>query len=112
MTTQTISATVEAAPVRQQEKRRNPRAKISKPMRARPVSPNCAEEVQPTLNASRDGLYFTTSAAHYHAGMHVRITFPYVPCVDFYNLEQLAEVVRVDHLEDARHGIAVRFLLR
>ncbi len=98
--------------VPQKEKRRKPRAKISKPVRARPVDPSRAQEVQPTLNASRDGLYFTTSAAHYYAGMHSRITFPYVSPVDNRNLEQLPDVVRVDRLEDGRFGIAVRILLR
>jgi hypothetical protein len=112
MTAQTITETIEAELVPQMEKRRKPRAKISKPVRACPVDPAYKEEVQPTLNTSRDGLYFTTSAAHYYAGMHLHITFPYVSPVDSCNLEQLADVVRVDRLEDGRFGIAVRILLR
>jgi PilZ domain-containing protein len=103
--------TAEIAPLSRKEQRRNPRAKISKPLRVRPVDPNYKEEVQTTLNASRNGLYFTTPAEHYYVGMLVRVTFPYVgldPCHSEYS----GEVVRIEKLQDGRFGIAVRILLR
>ncbi len=91
--------------------RRNPRAKISKPVRVRPSDPRYQEEVQTTLNASRDGVYFTTGAEHYYTGMYVRVVFPYA-LNDLCNMELLGEVVRIERLPDGRRGIAVRILLR
>jgi hypothetical protein len=43
--------------------------------------------------------------------MRVRVTFPYHPA-DPVDTEYLAEVVRVERLNDGRFGVAVRFLLR
>ncbi len=103
--------TAEIAPLPQKEQRRGRRAKISKPVRVRPLDPNYKEEVQTTLNASRSGLYFTTRAGHYYLGMLVRVTFPYAgfdPCHSEYS----GEVVRVEELEDGRFGVAVRIYLR
>ncbi len=103
--------TAEIEPHSRKEQRRSPRAKISKPLRVRPVDPNYKEEVQTTLNASRTGLYFTTQAKHYYLGMLVRVTFPYAgldPCHSEYS----GEVVRIEKLGDGRFGIAVRILLR
>ena len=93
------------------ELRRNPRAKISKPVRVRPSDPRYQEEVQTTLNASRDGLYFATGAEHYYLGMRVCVTFPYASN-DLCNMELLGEVVRIERLADGRRGIAVRMMLR
>ncbi len=103
--------TAEIAPLPQKAQRRGRRAKISKPVRVRPVDPNYKEEVQTTLNASRSDLYFTTRARHYYAGMLVRVTFPYAgfdPCQSEYS----GEVVRIEQLKDGRFGIAVRIYLR
>ncbi len=103
--------TAEIAPLPRKEQRRGRRAKISKPVRMRPVDPNYKEEVQTTLNASRSGLYFTTRAEHYYVGMLVRVTFPYAgfdPCQSEYS----GEVMRVEQLEGGGFGIAVRILLR
>jgi PilZ domain len=93
------------------ERRRNRRVKLSQPARLRPTDSVYAEEVQITLTVSRDGLYFTTPLKHYHAQMRVRVTFPYHPS-DPVATEYLAEVVRVERLNDGRFGVAVRFLLR
>lgn len=106
---ETGTAVITALPRR--ELRRNPRAKISKPVRVRPSDPRCQEEVQTTLNASRDGVYFTTGAEHYYPGMQVRVVFPYASN-DLCNIELLGEVVRIERLADGRRGIAVRILLR
>lgn len=59
--------------------RRSRRIKISQPVRLRPSDPNYTEEVQTTVNLSRDGLYFTTALKHYYVGMQVRVTVPYRP---------------------------------
>jgi hypothetical protein len=56
------------APAGQHEHRASRRVKISRPILARPSDPKYKEEVQVTLNTSRDGLYFKTRAKHYHVG--------------------------------------------
>jgi hypothetical protein len=53
------------APLLEEERRLGRRVKVSRPLLARPSDPQYIEEVQTTLNASRDGLYFTTRAKHY-----------------------------------------------
>jgi hypothetical protein len=93
------------------ERRRNRRVKLSQPVRLRPTDTFYTEEVQTTLTVSRDGLYFTTALNHYHVRMRVRVTFPYHPS-DPVSTEYVAEVVRVERLNDGRFGVAVRFLLR
>jgi hypothetical protein len=103
--------TAVVAPLPPSERRRNRRVKLSQPARLRPTDPVYTEEVQITLTVSRDGLYFTTALKHYHAQMRVRVTFPYHPS-DPVATEYLAEVVRVERLNDGRFGVAVRFLLR
>ncbi len=108
------SPTVERAvisPLPPKERRRTRRVKILKPARVRPADPQYKEEVRTTLNATRDGLYFTTWAEHYYVGMRVCATFPYAS-VDVCNSEYLGEVVRIGRLEDGSLGIAVRILLR
>jgi hypothetical protein len=67
--------------------------------------------VQSSVNASRDGLYFTTSATHYRIGMHLSFTLGYAPN-DPCNSQSLGEVVRIERLEDGRFGIAVKVNLR
>ena len=103
--------TAVVTPLPRWELRRNPRAKISRPVRVRPSDPRYQEEVQTTLNASRDGLYFATGAEHYYLGMHVRVVFPYA-ANDLCHMELLGEVVRIERLADGRRGIAVRIVLR
>ena len=103
--------TAVVTPLPRRELRRNPRAKISKPVRVRPSDPKYQEEVQTTLNASRDGVYFATRAEHYYLGMHVRVVFPYASN-DLCSMELLGEVVRIERLPDGRRGIAVRTMLR
>jgi len=97
------------AVVQQAERRMNRRSRVVKPVRCRPENPAFAEEVRATLNASRKGLYFTTSAQHYSMCMRLRVTFPY-SSVDPYNVEYLGEVVRVDRLGNDRWGVAVKVL--
>lgn len=103
--------TAVVVPVDPRDRRHSQRARISKPVRVRPSDATCQEEVQTTLNASRDGLYFTTSAKHYFVGMRVRVIFPYAPA-DLCNSEYFAEIVRMERVAVDRLGIGVRFVLR
>jgi hypothetical protein len=95
----------------EQEHRASRRVKVSRPLLARPADPKYKEEVQVTLNTSRDGLYFRTKAKHYHVGMRVSVILGYIPN-DRCNSSSLGKVVRIDQLEDGSFGIAVQILLR
>ena len=108
---QTRHETAVIVPVPEKERRANRRAKISRPTLVRPSDPRYKEEVDITLNASRDGLYFTTRAKHYYVGMRVRVTLGYVP-TDPCNSQSFGEVVRIDPLKDGGFGIAVQIHLR
>ncbi len=92
------------------DRRRTDRAKISLPVRVRPsdAREDSFDEVVTTLNASRDGLYFTTACPSYQGGMLLHVTFPYSPgarSVDF-----LGQVVRIEQLPEGRIGVAVHLL--
>lgn len=100
------------APLRLSDARRSPRVKISEPVHLRPSDTEYGEEVRTTLNASRDGLYFTTWAEHYYEGMRMLVTFPYCSWNDRLNTQYLAEVLRVERLSAGNFGVAVRLLMR
>lgn len=91
-------------------RRNNPPAKISVPIRFRPVDMKYSEEIGATLNISRDGLYFVTQARHYlelyFRDMKVHVTRNFQPN-DSANLEEIGDVVRVDGPEDGKLGIAI-----
>ena len=93
-----------------EDRRSDARIKISRSMLVRPSDPKYKEEVQTTLNASRDGLYFTTRAKHYYVGMRLSVTLGYAPN-DPCNSASFGEVVRIERLKDGRFGIAVQILL-
>ena len=94
-----------------QEHRASRRVKVSRPLLIRPSDPKFKEEVQVTLNSSRDGLYFRTRAKHYHVGMRVSVILGYIPN-DRCNSTSLGKVIRIDRLEDGSFGIAVQIELR
>jgi hypothetical protein len=71
--------TVVIAPVSGKEHRASRRVMISRPLLVRPSDPKYKEEVQVTLNTSRNGLYFRTQAKHYHVGMRVSVILGYIP---------------------------------
>lgn len=100
-------------PVAEKERRANGRIKIARTILARPSDPKYREkeEVQTTLNSSRDGLYFRTNAGHYYVGMHVGVILGYEPN-DPCKSTSFGEVVRVDRLKDGGFGIAVQIQLR
>jgi hypothetical protein len=94
-----------------QEHRASRRVKVSRPLLVRPSDPKYREEVQVTLNTSRDGLYFRTRLKHYHVGMPVSVILGYTPN-DRCNSTSFGRVVRIDRLEDGSFGIAVQIELR
>jgi len=98
-------------PVSGKEHRANRRVKISRQLLARPTDPKYKEEVLVTLNTSRDGLYFSTRAKHYHVGMRLSVILGYTPN-DRCNSTSLGKVVRIDRLDDGSLGIAVQIELR
>ena len=103
--------TVVIVPVAEQEHRTSRRVKISRPLLARPSDPEYKEEVQTTLNTSRDGLYFRTRSKHYYVGMRVSVILGYAPtdrCIS----TSFGEVVRIDRLKDGSFGIAVQIQVR
>lgn len=107
------STTTEAPEKQYPEKRGNRRAKIVKPLRVRPSEPRDEhfEDLPISVNASRDGIFFTTRRENYYKGMRVFVTFPYTSPHDPMNCEYVAEVVRVAKLPNGKFGIAVRLLM-
>lgn len=91
------------------DNRRNRRAKIAKPVRVRPSEPrdDHFEDLPISVNASKEGIYFTTRLHSYYPGMRVFVTFPYSSPHDPMNCEYVAQVVRVEKLENGKSGVAV-----
>jgi hypothetical protein len=95
------------------EKRRSRRAKIAKPLRVRPSEPRDEhfEDLPVSVNASKEGIYFTTRRENYYKGMRVFVTFPFTSAHDPMNCEYVAEVVRVENLPNNRFGVALHLLM-
>ena len=91
------------------DKRVSRRAKIARPVRVRPSEPrdDHFEDLPISVNASKTGIYFTTRLHSYYPGMRVFVTFPYSSPHDPMNCEYVAQVVRVEKLENGRIGVAV-----
>ncbi|HTQ61082.1 MAG TPA: PilZ domain-containing protein [Candidatus Solibacter sp.] len=85
------------------------RAKIARPVRVRPSEPrdDHFEDLPISVNASKEGIYFTTRLHSYYPGMRVFVTFPYSSPHDPMNCEYVAQVVRVEKLENGKTGVAV-----
>jgi hypothetical protein len=85
------------------------RAKISRPVRVRPSEPrdDHFEDLPISVNASKSGIYFTTRLKSYYPGMRVFVTFPFSSPHDPMNCEYVAQVVRVEKLENGKTGVAV-----
>jgi hypothetical protein len=79
----------------------------SQTIRIRPVESKYAEEVRPTLNVTRNGLYFATSIGHYFFGMNVYVARNFQSRGSASQGEK-GTVVRVDNLKGGRWGIAVQ----
>jgi PilZ domain len=94
-------------------KRRSRRAKIARPLRIRPSEPKDEhfEDLPVSINASREGVYFTTRRETYYVGMRVFVTFPYTSAHDPMNCEYVAQVVRVEKHSNGKFGIALNLLM-
>jgi hypothetical protein len=95
------------------EQRRSRRAKIARTLRVRPSEPRDEhfEDLPISINASKEGIYFTTRRESYYAGMRVFVTFPYSSPHDPMNSEYVAQVVRVEKLPNNKFGVAVHLLM-
>jgi hypothetical protein len=91
------------------EQRKSRRVKMAKPLRVRPSDPNDEhfEDIPVSVNASREGVYFTSRRTSYYKGMRVFVTFPFSSPQDPCNCEYVAMVVRVESLANGRTGVAV-----
>jgi len=56
------------------------------------------DEILPTLNTSRESVYFASKNQSYTEGMRVFITYPYSDGPGSLNRESLGKVVRIDDL--------------
>ncbi len=95
------------------EKRISPRAKVSRMLRVRPSEGDAEhfEELPISTNVSKRGIYFHTNQQNYRVGMRLFVTYPFTFINDPMKSEYLAEVVRVDQLDNTRFGVAIRFLM-
>ena len=95
------------------ELRRSRRAKIARPMRVRPSEPRDEhfEDHPVSVNASKEGIYFTSRRDSYYPGMRVFVTFPYSSPHDPMNCEYVGEVLRVEKLPNNKTGVAVHLKL-
>lgn len=92
------------------ERRRRLRTKLSAPVRVRMNSGSAQQaEVCTTVDASRDGLLFTTAFTGYRTGMDLAITFPYSGTAGGVQHERTAVVARVFEMPEGRFGIGIRF---
>lgn len=92
------------------ERRRRLRTKVSAPVRVRMNSGSTQQaEVCTTVDASRDGLLFTTAFSGYRPGMDLAITFPYSGTAGGVQHERTAVVARVFEMPEGRFGIGIRF---
>ena len=95
------------------EQRRSRRAKIARTLRVRPSEPRDVhfEDLPTSINASKEGIFFTTRKETYYPGMRVFVTFPYSSPHDPMNSEYVAQVVRVEKLPNGKFGVAVHLLM-
>ena len=83
---------------------------MSLPIKIRCFDTRYPEEIGTTLNVSKQGLYFVTSARHYleqyfrNAKVHVMRNFQ---PNDFANLEETGQIVRIESLQDGKWGVAI-----
>jgi hypothetical protein len=91
------------------DNRTNRRAKIARPVRVRPSEPrdDDFEDLPISVNTSKEGIYFATRLRSYYPGMRVFVTFPYSSPDDPMNREYVAQVLRVEPLENGKTGVAV-----
>jgi len=96
-----------------EERRRKPRFRIPQMIRVRPSGPTPEnfDEVLPTINGSRNSVYFVPQNGIFEPDMRVFITYPYASGPGAINQEFLGRVVRVDQLPANKQGVAVELLM-
>ena len=84
-------------------------AKIAGPVRVRPSDPRDEhfEDLPVSVNASKEGIFFTTRRNSYYKGMRLFVTFPFSSPHDPMNCEYVAEVARVEEFPNGKFGVAV-----
>jgi hypothetical protein len=100
-----------AAPLIREERRRARRTKVALRARLQPYNQGAhiPEEIRPTENVSRDGLYFTTKRPSYAVHLHLYVACPYSGSQSDRERE-VARVVRVEPQPDGQWGVAVLFV--
>ena len=98
--------------VDRQYHRRSRRVTIGQPVKLRPSAPRgeSFEEIAATKNVSREGFYFLTNREYYNEGLRLFVTLPYHSPPDLRDREYVAQVVRVELLDDGRCGVAIQLL--
>ena len=96
-----------------QERRRKIRSKVPRMIRVRPSEPTSEEfdEILPTINASRNSVYFVPQNGVFALNMRVFVTYPYASDPGSINQEFLGKVTRVDKLPGDKQGVAVELLM-
>ena len=96
-----------------QERRHKTRSKIPRMIRVRPSEPTPEEfdEILPTINASRNSVYFVPQNGIFEPDMRVFVTYPYASGPGSINQEFLGAVTRVDKLPGNKQGVAVKLLM-
>jgi hypothetical protein len=96
-----------------QERRKKIRSKVPRMIRVRPSEPTPEEfdEVLPTINASRNSVYFVPQNGIFELNMRVLVTYPYSSGPGTLNQEFLGAVTRVDKLPGNKQGVAVQLLM-
>ena len=96
-----------------QERRKKIRSKVPRMIRVRPSEPTPEEfdEVLPTINASRNSVYFVPQNGIFELNMRVLVTYPYSSAPGTINQEFLGAVTRVDKLPGNKQGVAVQLLM-
>ncbi len=105
------------------DKRRSRRAKITRPLRVRPSDPrdDHFEDLPVSVNASKEGIFFTTRRNSYYKGITTFRHFPFQFATrsdelricgrgsphDPMNCEYVAEVARVEEFPNGKFGVAV-----
>jgi hypothetical protein len=96
-----------------QERRKKTRTKVPRMIRVRPSEPTPEEfdEILPTINASRNSVYFVPQNGIFNVKMRVFVTYPYSTGPGSLNQEFLGTVTRVDELPGNKQGVAVQLLM-
>ena len=95
------------------ERRNKTRSKIPRMIRVRPSEPTAEEfdEILPTINASRNSVYFVPQNGIFATNMRVFVTYPYASDPGSINQEFLGTVTRVDKLPGDKQGVAVHLIM-